>query len=293
MNIRSPLNYTGGKYKLLNYIIPIIPKQTNQFVDLFAGGLNVGINVTANIIYANDRLTYLIDLYKYFQDRSTEDIIDEVKNRISEFNLSNQNQESYNVFRDYYNKTKNSLDLFILSCFSFNNQMRFNNDFEFNMPFGLRSYNDQIESNLRRFCGVLHSRKFVFSSKDFRDFDYSVLNRDDVVYCDPPYLLSTATYNDGNRGFGDWKEEDDRDLFTILNDLNTNGTKFILSNVTEHRGEKNENLLTFAKDYYLTEINKTYKDCSYNLKDRYAETKEVIITNFKPEITVVRKNRLF
>ena len=103
-----------------------------------------------------------------------------------EFNLSNQNQESYNIFRDYYNKTKNPLDLFILSCFSFNNQMRFNNDFEFNMPFGLRSYNDQIESNLRRFCDVLHSGKFVFSSKDFRDFDYSVLNRDDVVYCDPP-----------------------------------------------------------------------------------------------------------
>ena len=106
MYIRSPLNYTGGKYKLLNYIIPLIPKGINQFVDLFAGGLNVGINVTANIIYANDRLTYLIDLYKYFQDHRTESIIAEVKNRISEFNLSNQNQESYNDFRDYYNKTK-------------------------------------------------------------------------------------------------------------------------------------------------------------------------------------------
>lgn len=293
MYIRSPLNYTGGKYKLLNYIIPLIPKGTNQFVDLFAGGLNVGINIKANTIYVNDRLTYLIDLYKYLSEHSTEDIVSEVKNRISEYNLSNQNQESYNTFRDHYNQTKNPLDLFILSCFSFNNQMRFNNDFEFNMPFGLRSYNDQIESNLRRFCDVLHSRKFIFSSKDFRFFNYSVLNRDDVVYCDPPYLLSTATYNDGQRGFGDWNEADDRDLFTILNDLNTNGIKFILSNVTEHRGEKNEELLSFAKDYYLTEINKTYKDCSYNLKDRYSETKEVLITNFKPEIIVVKKNRLF
>lgn len=293
MYIRSPLNYTGGKYKLLNYIIPLIPKGTNQFVDLFAGGLNVGINVTVDTIYANDRLVYLIDLYKYLSDHRTEEIISEVKNRISEFSLSNKNQESYNTFRENYNKTKNPLDLFIISCFSFNNQIRFNNDFEFNMPFGLRRYNDQIESNLRKFCDVLHNRKFVFSSKDFRSFDYSVLKKDDIVYCDPPYLLSTATYNDGQRGFGDWNEEDDRDLFNILNELNENEVKFILSNVIEHRGERNEELLSFAKDHYMTEINKTYKDCSYNLKDRYSKTTEVLITNFEPGIVTVKKNRLF
>ena len=37
--IKSPLNYVGGKYKLLNEIIPLFPENINTFVDLFGGGL--------------------------------------------------------------------------------------------------------------------------------------------------------------------------------------------------------------------------------------------------------------
>ena len=36
--IQSPLNYTGGKYKLLNQLIPLFPKNINTFIDLFGGG---------------------------------------------------------------------------------------------------------------------------------------------------------------------------------------------------------------------------------------------------------------
>lgn len=35
--IKSPLNYVGGKYKLLNEIIPLFPENINTFVDLFGG----------------------------------------------------------------------------------------------------------------------------------------------------------------------------------------------------------------------------------------------------------------
>lgn len=34
--IQSPLNYTGGKYKLLPQILPLFPKDIDVFVDLFA-----------------------------------------------------------------------------------------------------------------------------------------------------------------------------------------------------------------------------------------------------------------
>ena len=43
--IQSPLNYTGGKYKLLPQILPLFPKEIDCFVDLFCGGCNVGINI--------------------------------------------------------------------------------------------------------------------------------------------------------------------------------------------------------------------------------------------------------
>lgn len=36
--IKSPLNYTGGKFKLLPQILPLFPNDINTFVDLFGGG---------------------------------------------------------------------------------------------------------------------------------------------------------------------------------------------------------------------------------------------------------------
>lgn len=36
--VKSPLNYTGGKFKLLPQLLEIFPKDINTFVDLFAGG---------------------------------------------------------------------------------------------------------------------------------------------------------------------------------------------------------------------------------------------------------------
>jgi site-specific DNA-adenine methylase len=52
--IKSPLNYIGGKYKLLEQILPLFPKEIKTFIDLFAGGCNVGLNVKAEKIICND-----------------------------------------------------------------------------------------------------------------------------------------------------------------------------------------------------------------------------------------------
>mgnify|MGYP000442833487 FL=1 len=52
--IQSPLNYTGGKYKLLKQILPNFPNEIDTFVDLFCGGCNVGINIEAKKVVYND-----------------------------------------------------------------------------------------------------------------------------------------------------------------------------------------------------------------------------------------------
>ena len=46
--IKSPLNYTGGKYRILPDILPLFPAHPHRFADLFAGGFNVGINAQAD-----------------------------------------------------------------------------------------------------------------------------------------------------------------------------------------------------------------------------------------------------
>ena len=40
--IASPMNYIGGKYKILPQILPLFPDNIGTFVDLFCGGCSVG-----------------------------------------------------------------------------------------------------------------------------------------------------------------------------------------------------------------------------------------------------------
>ena len=66
--IPSPLNYIGGKYKLLPQILPLFPEISGTFIDLFCGGCNVGINANADRVILNDtdeNLRYLYNTFKF------------------------------------------------------------------------------------------------------------------------------------------------------------------------------------------------------------------------------------
>lgn len=52
--VKSPLNYTGGKYKLLPQIIPLLPDNIDKFLDLFGGSGTISANVKADRIICND-----------------------------------------------------------------------------------------------------------------------------------------------------------------------------------------------------------------------------------------------
>ena len=292
--IKSPMNYTGGKYKLLKHIIPSFPAEINNFVDLFAGGLNVGINVNANTIYANDQITYLIDLYRMFQEMDTNQLLADIRQRIADFDLSKTNADGYKALRDEYNRTQSLLDLFVLTCYSFNHQIRFNNSHAFNCPFGKErsSFNPSIEKNLVNFCTALKEKNVVLSSEDFQKLDLSMLGKGDLVYCDPPYLISTGSYNDGNRGFKDWKPEQDAALLDLLDQLNEKGVLFALSNVFIHKGQSNEALIEWSKKYFVTYLDKSYSNCSYHFKDRETATVEVLVTNYEWEESECRQMAL-
>ena len=279
--IKSPLNYTGGKFKILNSILPLLPYSINTFIDLFGGGFNVGINVNAEKIIYNDHNPFLKDMFLYFKENDL--IIDEIKKTISEFKLSKTNKEGYLKLRERYNKDKSVSDLFVLTCYSFNHQIRFNSKHEFNTPFGKErsEYNNTIETNLKEFIKLLKSKNIEFCSGDFMSFKDYQFKKNDFVYCDPPYLITNASYNDGKRGFKDWGEKEEEELLSLLDDFDKRKINFMLSNVLEHQGRKNERLIEWSKNYNIKEIEKDYKNCNYHKKSKAADTQEVIIYNFK------------
>jgi DNA adenine methylase len=236
--IKSPLNYIGGKAKILNQILPLFPNEINNFVDLFAGGCNVGINVNANKIYFNDNLTYLIEMFRAFTEKDLFETIKHVENRINEFELSLTNEKGYKKLRDFYNQKKNPLDLFVLVAFSFNHQIRFNNSHEFNNPFGRERscFNLSMKQNLECFIGRLKELEVDFSNVCFEDFNFNFLTEKDFVYCDPPYLITNGTYNDGKRGFKGWTIKEETALLNTLDNLERKN----VSNVLEHKGKSND-----------------------------------------------------
>ncbi len=292
--IKSPLNYTGGKHKLLPQIVPLMPsteeRNGKQFVDLFCGGGNVAVNMTGyKQIHANDLCTEIIELLHSFQLFHFDDIIDFITKQIDDYGLTIVNAEGYNKFREYYNSLPNNspikpLVLFVLICYSFNHQFRFNSKGEFNMPFGKNrsQFNKTIRENLDKFHEGLHDKFIAFHNKDFRDFianDVS-LSEGDYVYCDPPYLITCATYNEKDG----WNQKCEEDLLSLLDELHSKGIYFGLSNVLSNKGKENTILKAWLDnhpEYTVHHLNYTYGNCSYHALDKSdTTTDEVFITNY-------------
>ena len=283
--IKSPLNYIGGKYKILPQIFPLFPREINCFVDLFAGGANVSINANSKKVVLNDNLIYLIDMFQALATMPEEKVLDYIDKTAAKFELSMTNTDGYIKLRKQYNKTKEPLDLLILTFFSFNHQIRFNNDHKFNTPFGKNRsrYNANIKKNLIDFIRALHSKNIIFTKLDFDKFDFSQLGRNDFVYCDPPYLITVGTYNDGKRGFTGWSSEQEQKLLSVLDSLNDQKIKFALSNVLTHKGNRNDLLNDWIRNnnYTVHNINKDYANSNYQTSSRNGTlTQEILITNY-------------
>ena len=244
--IKSPLNYVGGKYKLLPQILPYFPSNINTFVDLFSGGVNVGINVNAKNIICNDKETVVINLMSEWQKLNSVQALGILKNTINRYNLSKTNEEGYKNIRRDYNQGNKSWDMFYaMLTHSFNYQIRFNNKGEYNMPFGRNrsSFNPNLEKNFIRFIDKLQTSNILFTNYDFKNINIDMLNNNDFIYCDPPYLVTCASYNESDG----WNEEREVELLNLLDRLNSKGIRFALSNVLENKGNSNDILKEWSK----------------------------------------------
>ena len=280
--LKSPFNYIGGKTKIIKQLLDIFPKNISTFVEPFCGGYNVGLNVDAKRIVEIEINKYLVELIEYIRNTDTDLLILQIEELIKKYNLNKTNQDGYLKLRSDYNSSKDPLVLFTLICFSFNHQIRFNNSFQFNTPFGKdrSSYNTQIKNNLIAFSERMKQQNISFINGDFKNFDYESLDSNSFVYCDPPYMITTGSYNDGTRGFGDWTISSEKRLLDLLDSLNKKGVKFALSNVLYHNGNSNDVLIEWSKKYNIHFIDTNYNNSNYHSKAKEHDTVEVVITNY-------------
>lgn len=302
--IQSPLNYTGGKFKLLSQILPHFPKDINIFVDLFCGGCNVGANVKANMVIYNDLNKHLFYLYNTFKKLDKETIFESIYQIIDKYKLSLVSKNGYDYYgcesskgvgeynkkrfiklRDDFNAIQNEdyyyyIMLYVIIVYAFNNQIRFNSKGEFNLPVGKRDFNNKMANKLSVFIDRIQTQNCIFTCKDFREFDISQLDNNDFVYVDPPYLITCATYNEQ----GGWNEEAERDLLAFLNILSEKNIRFALSNVLRSKGKENYILIEWlqknSENYRAISLNYSYSNSNYQTKDKISLSEEVLIVNY-------------
>ena len=269
--IRSPLNYTGSKYSIFNEILSVCPKHISTFVDIMGGAFNVGVNITAQNVIYNEFLPHTFNIIKMLLEEPKDDILCKVKSIIQDYGLQKSDKESYIKLRNHYNQTKDIYELFVLHMYCFQNQMRFNSKMEFNTPIGNCSFNDSLIERIYAFKPKTTNIKLF--NKSYSEIDLSSLDKDSVFYFDPPYFITSATYNDGKRGFVGWNADEETKLLDYIAELHLKGFKFILSNVIYHNDETNHLLAEWVKTHNFN-VKNIDNVGSKNSRD------EVLITNF-------------
>ena len=306
--IKSPLNYTGNKFRILQQLYPYFPSNINVMVDLFCGGATVGINTECKKRIFIDRDERVIGLLKHLSTIKFEKLYDELCELIKKYHLSNSyekgflyyknrtnddntnnglkkyNEKGFYKLRDDYNNLSNMNTkkaytmLYLLLLYAFNNDLRFSKDGKFNLPVGKTDLNKANIIKVEKFIDRCSLIEKEYICGDFRDEKIDkIIKKADFVYLDPPYLITNAVYNES----GKWTEKEEKDLISLLEYLNKHGKNFMLSNVVEKKGATNVPLSSFIntnkKNIVSLDIDYHYRSASYNKKNRNSKEHEIIV----------------
>lgn len=287
----SPIFYMGNKKKLIKKgLIDLFPENINVFIEPFGGTGIVSMNTNANMYLINDKNKFLYDLYNLFKNTDSEKIIKHIENRIEEFNLPKERtkrnifkdkekieeyKKAYIKFRNYTNKTKNILDYYTLMFFAFSQQPRFNSKGDFNMPYGMDCFSENNKEYIRNGCKFFSQNNIRIFNDTFENFDIDMMDENDFIYLDPPYLNTTATYNENNG----WTIDNEEKLYEFCEELNKRGLKFGISNMFSQRNTQNKMLIEWCNKNKWNVYN--FKDMKYSACGKGDnKAKEVFICNY-------------
>jgi DNA adenine methylase len=270
------IKWAGGKTKLLPYIIENLPnKEFKNYFEPFVGGASVIIELLSkDIEYKANRQYTISDI-----NESLINVYNVVKNNLDDLirELTNETYtnvvNNYNINRNRFNEIKFNNDnrieraaLFIyLNKCGFNGMYRENKSGKYNIPFGSMK-NPKI-------CDNITLNNFKTIMKDVNIFcceyqdTFDLIEKNDLVYLDPPYHETFTDYTANKFG-----EDEQRELKLFVDKLTEKGVNVMISN----------SATDFIKDLYkeYTIINITTK---YSLGGKGANRgnkEEVLIKNF-------------
>ena len=298
-NVKPLIKWVGGKTQIIDRLIKEMPKEINNYHEIFLGGGSVLLAVLSHMksnhikvkgaICASDLNEQLIYLYQNIQTKHTE-LFEEVQRLVHEFNSCTNgdvnrqpkslqeaqlNKENYYYYiRRRYNELCSSGEnsVVLSAMFLFLNKTCFRGLYRvgpngFNVPYG--NYKNPEIVN-RAHLNEVHEliQGVVFEVNDFVD-SMKKVSCGDYVYLDPPYAPESETsfvkYTDKGFDINEHKK-----LFAMIHDV-AKHSSIMMSNA---------DVEFVRKSFQAYDMDAIVCKRAINSKNPEAKTTEVIIKNY-------------
>lgn len=232
-----PIKIQGIKTKLVPFIKDnVVMDDDAVWIEPFMGSGVVGFNIAPQKAIFADTNPHIIKFYKELQAGViSAAVVREYLEREGEL-LNIGDDKYYYEVRNRFNKRPNSLDFLFLNRACFNGMIRFNKNYEFNVPYNhkrerfSKGYITKIVNQVRHLEDVMRDNSWEFVCQPF---EKTILEAPQgaFIYCDPPYIGRHVDYYDS------WDEALEVEL---RNSLIKSGQKFMVSTWDHNKYRNNE-----------------------------------------------------
>lgn len=232
-----PIKIQGIKTKLVPLIKDnVVLDKGSVWVEPFMGSGVVGFNIEPKAAIFADINPHIINFYNQIKTGSINScIVREFLEREGKL-LENGDDEYYYSVRARFNEKHDPLDFLFLNRSCFNGMIRFNRNYEFNVPYGhkpqrfSKAYITKIVNQVAHAERLIKKNSWEFICQSFEE-TVSMAGRGDFIYCDPPYIGRHVDYYDS------WDEESELFLHDAL--VNSRA-KYMLSTWDHNDYRRNE-----------------------------------------------------
>lgn len=225
--IRPVLKWPGGKYRLLDAILPELPPG-RRLVEPFVGSGAVFMNSEYPAYLLCDLNADLIGLYEVLAERK-ENFIEECRGYFAGGNDSGLFYERRAAFNRLQPGRERAALFLYFNRHGYNGLIRYNAKGEFNVPFGRYATPYFPEREMLAFIEKTRKAKVEFLACDFRDA-FRKLRKGDTVYCDPPYIPLSETANFTSYAGNSFGAADQLQLASLAEKSAARGVRVVVSN---------------------------------------------------------------
>ena len=272
-----PIKSQGIKTKLVSWTHSIIPSNFNGiWIEPFMGTGVVGFNLAPKQAIMCDTNPHLVAFYnailkKQITARNVRSFL-----TTEGLLLEKEGEERYYTVRSRFNQYHEPLDFLFLNRACFNGMIRFNRHGDFNVPFCRKpqrfapAYITKIVNQVDCLSQLFSFKHFEFLCQDFSQ-TISMADKNDLVYCDPPYIDRHADYYNG------WTEQNEVELFKSLEKISC---PFILSTWHHNDFRENQYINRFWNQFHVNTQTHFYH--LGGKEENRRPMVEALITNYLP-----------